>query len=110
MKSIHRVASKNAVIGLLLITIPMILPAQTLSQVLEAQTERTLISQSSQERVDKIVQQTRSLEDKYRASLKEIEGLLIYNQLLDLQIENHKARSYPREPLTQVTIPQPKAK
>ncbi len=90
MKSIHRVASKNAVIGLLLITIPMILPAQTLSQVLEAQTERTLISQSSQERVDKIVQQTRSLEDKYRASLKEIEGLLIYNQLLDLQIENQE--------------------
>ena len=90
MNSIHRVTSKIAVIGLLLIAIPMILPAQTLSQVLEAQTERTLISQSSQERVDKIVQQTRSLEDKYRASLKEIEGLLIYNQLLDLQIENQE--------------------
>ena len=90
MKSIHRVASQIMVIGFLLIAIPMILPAQTLSQVLEAQTERTLISQSSQERVDKIVQQTRSLEDKYRASLKEIEGLLIYNQLLDLQIENQE--------------------
>ena len=90
MNSIHRVTSKIAVIGVLLIAIPMILPAQTLSQVLEAQTERTLISQSSQERVDKIVQQTRSLEDKYRASLKEIEGLLIYNQLLDLQIENQE--------------------
>lgn len=90
MNSIHRVTSEIAVIGILLIAIPMILPAQTLSQVLEAQTERTLISQSSQERVDKIVQQTRSLEDKYRASLKEIEGLLIYNQLLDLQIENQE--------------------
>jgi hypothetical protein len=90
MNSIHRVTSEIAVIGVLLIAIPMILPAQTLSQVLEAQTERTLISQSSQERVDKIVQQTRSLEDKYRASLKEIEGLLIYNQLLDLQIENQE--------------------
>jgi hypothetical protein len=90
MNSIHRVTSKIAFIGVLLIAIPMILPAQTLSQVLEAQTERTLISQSSQERVDKIVQQTRSLEDKYRASLKEIEGLLIYNQLLDLQIENQE--------------------
>ncbi len=90
MNSIHRVTSKIAIIGVLLIAIPMILPAQTLSQVLEAQTERTLISQSSQERVDKIVQQTRSLEDKYRASLKEIEGLLIYNQLLDLQIENQE--------------------
>jgi hypothetical protein len=48
MKSIHRVASQIMVIGSLLIAIPMILPAQTLSQVLEAQTERTLISQSSQ--------------------------------------------------------------
>ncbi len=44
MNSIHRVTSEIAVIGVLLIAIPMILPAQTLSQVLEAQTERTLIS------------------------------------------------------------------
>ena len=28
------------------------------------------------------------MEDKYRATLKEIDGLQIYNKLLELQIEN----------------------
>jgi len=68
----------------------MILPAQTLSQILGTQTERTLIAQESQVRVDKVVTQTRTMEDQYRAILKEIDGLLIYNKLLELQIENQE--------------------
>ena len=68
----------------------MILPAQVLSQILETQTERTLIAQESQVRVDKVVTQTRSMEDQYRANLKEIDGLRIYNKLLELQIENQE--------------------
>ena len=68
----------------------MILPAQILSQILETQTERTLKAQESQVRVDKVVTQTRSMEDQYRANLKEIDGLRIYNKLLELQIENQE--------------------
>ena len=68
----------------------MILPAQVLSQILETQTERTLKAQESQVRVDKVVTQTRSMEDQYRANLKEIDGLRIYNKLLELQIENQE--------------------
>ena len=68
----------------------MILPAQVLSQILETQTERTLIAQESQVRVDKVVTQTRSMEDHFRANLKEIDGLRIYNKLLELQIENQE--------------------
>ena len=68
----------------------MILPAQVLSQILETQTERTLIAQESQVRVDKVVTQTRSMEDQYRANLKEIDGLRIYNKLLELQVENQE--------------------
>ena len=68
----------------------MILPAQVLSQILETQTERTLKAQESQVRVDKVVTQTRSMEDHYRANLKEIDGLRIYNKLLELQIENQE--------------------
>ena len=34
--------------------------------------------------------QTRAMEDQYRATLKEIDGLLIYNKLLELQIENQE--------------------
>ena len=77
-------------VSLMLISIPMILPAQVLSQILETQTERTLIAQESQVRVDKVVTQTRSMEDQYRANLKEIDGLKIYNKLLELQIENQE--------------------
>ncbi len=68
----------------------MILPAQILSQILETQTERTLKAQESQVRVDKVVTQTRSMEDHYRANLKEIDGLRIYNKLLELQVENQE--------------------
>jgi len=66
----------------------MMVPAETLSQVLNGQTERTLLAQESQQRIDKVVEQTRKMEDRYRAALKEIDGLKIYNQLLELQIEN----------------------
>ena len=77
-------------VSLMLISIPMILPAQILSQILETQTERTLKAQESQVRVDKVVTQTRSMEDQYRANLKEIDGLRIYNKLLELQVENQE--------------------
>ena len=77
-------------VSLMLISIPMILPAQVLSQILETQTERTLKAQESQVRVDKVVTQTRSMEDQFRANLKEIDGLRIYNRLLELQVENQE--------------------
>ena len=77
-------------VSLMLISIPMILPAQVLSQILETQTERTLKAQESQVRVDKVVTQTRTMEDQFRANLKEIDGLRIYNKLLELQVENQE--------------------
>ena len=87
---IFQSATTIVCVSLMLISIPMILPAQVLSQILETQTERTLIAQESQVRVDKVVTQTRSMEDQYRANLKEIDGLRIYNKLLELQIENQE--------------------
>jgi hypothetical protein len=88
MKRFHRLTTKILLGGVILITLPMIAPAETLSQVLNGQTERTLLAQESQQRIDKVVEQTRKMEDRYRAALKEIDGLQIYNQLLELQIEN----------------------
>jgi len=90
MRIFQSVTQKIVYVSLILFTIPMILPAQTLSQILGTQTERTLIAQESQVRVDKVVTQTRNMEDQYRATLKEIDGLLIYNKLLELQIENQE--------------------
>lgn len=77
-------------VSLMLIGIPTILTAQILSQILETQTERTLKAQESQVRVDKVVTQTRTMEDQFRANLKEIDGLRIYNKLLELQVENQE--------------------
>ena len=90
MRIFQSVTQKFVYVSLALFTIPIILPAQTLSQILATQTERTLIAQESQVRVDKVATQTRSMEDQYRATLKEIDGLLIYNKLLELQIENQE--------------------
>lgn len=84
----HKITTKLIVGSLLLVSIPMMVPAETLSQILNAQTERTLMAQESQQRVDKISDQTNKLQDQYRATLKEIDGLQIYNKLLELQIEN----------------------
>ena len=90
MRIFQGVTQKIVYVSFILFAIPMILPAQTLSQILGTQTERTLIAQESQVRVDKVVTQTRSMEDQYRATLKEIDWLLIYNKLLELQIENQE--------------------
>ncbi len=58
--------------------------SQSLNQVLNVQQGRTRLAQESQQRIDSVVKQTRSLEDQYTAALKEIEGLKVYNTLLSL--------------------------
>ena len=90
----HKITTKLIIGSLLLVSIPMMVPAETLSQILTAQTERTLLAQESQQRVDKISDQTNKLVDQYRATLKEIDGLQIYNKLLELQIETSIKKSF----------------
>lgn len=68
--------------------LPSFAMAQSLEKVLNAQERRIRLAQESQERVDNTVKQTRSLEDQYKAVLKEIEGLEVYNTLLQRQVDN----------------------
>ncbi len=70
--------------------LPLTGTTQSLDNVLKAETARTRVAQESQERIDNVVKQTRSLEDQYKAVLKEIEGLNIYNTLLQRQVDNQK--------------------
>ena len=56
------------------LVLPLTGSTQSLDQVLNAETARIRLSQESQERIDNVVKQTRSLEDQYKAVLKEIEG------------------------------------
>ena len=74
------------------LNLPLVGSTQNLNQVLDAQQRRTRLAQESQERIDAVVKQTRSLEDQYKALLKEIEGLNVYNTLLQRQVDNQKVQ------------------
>lgn len=81
-----------AVLATAAISVPLSGLAQSLDEVLNVNTGRTRLAQESQQRIDGVVKQTRSLEDKYKAALKEIDGLKVYNTLLSLQVENQEIR------------------
>jgi hypothetical protein len=65
--------------------------AQTVDQVLQAEDRRLNLAQQSQERINSIVEGTRSLEDQYRAINKEIDGLKVYNRLMTAQTSGQQA-------------------
>jgi len=65
--------------------------AQSVDQVLQAQDRRLDLAQQSQERINNIVEGTRSLEDQYRAINKEIDGLKVYNRLMVAQTSGQEA-------------------
>ena len=65
--------------------------AQSVDQVLQAELRRLNLAQQSQERINDIVEGTRSLEDQYRAINKEIDGLRVYNRLMVAQTEGQQA-------------------
>ncbi|MEM9385707.1 MAG: DUF3450 domain-containing protein [Pseudomonadota bacterium] len=64
----------------------------TLNSVLRADEEVVRLAQASQERVDKIVEDTRSALDKYRSVTKEVDGLNVYNTLLQRQVDDQLAQ------------------
>lgn len=79
--------------------------AQNLSDLIGAQNQGNSASQASQDRVDNIVDQTRDITGDYKAVLKEIDGLKVYNQLLQTQVDaqNREIRQID-ESMEQVTV------
>lgn len=65
--------------------------AQTVEQVLQADQRRIQLAQESQERINTVVEGTRSLSDDYRAINKEIDGLRVYNRLMTAQTNGQSA-------------------
>jgi len=63
----------------------------SVDQVLQAQDRRLDLAQQSQERINNIVEGTRSLEDQYRSINKEIDGLKVYNRLMVAQTSGQNA-------------------
>lgn len=68
-----------------------VLAQQSVDQVLKAEDHRLQLAQESQERINKVVDATRSLEDDYRAINKEIDGLKVYNRLMKAQVDGQEA-------------------
>ncbi|MDH3532175.1 MAG: DUF3450 domain-containing protein [Gammaproteobacteria bacterium] len=82
----------TAVIAVALIAASGSVFAQSsVDQVLQAQDRRLDLAQQSQERINNIVEGTRSLEDQYRSINKEIDGLKVYNRLMVAQTSGQNA-------------------
>ena len=63
----------------------------SVDQVLQADMQRLQLAQESQERINQVVEGTRSLADDYRAINKEIDGLKVYNRLMTAQTNGQQA-------------------
>ena len=63
----------------------------TVDQVLQADARRLNLAQASQERINQVVEISRSLADQYRAVNKEIDGLKVYNRLMTAQTNGQNA-------------------
>ena len=72
---------------------PVVGSAQSLNDVISAEKRRTRLAQESQQRIDAVVDETRKKEDQYKRLLKEIEGLQIYNTLLQRQIDGQALKA-----------------
>lgn len=63
----------------------------TVDDVLKASDQRLTLARQSQERVNEVVDGTRSIEDQYRAINKEVDGLRVYNRLMTAQTQGQQA-------------------
>src|SRR5210317_760562 len=80
-----------AVLATAVVTLSGSVFAQSVDQVLQAELRRLNLAQQSQERINSIVEGTRSLEDQYRSINKEIDGLKVYNRLMVAQTGGQEA-------------------
>ena len=63
---------------------------QAVDQIVAAEESRIQQAQESQDVIDAIVEETRSTTEEYRGVMKEVDGLIVYNTLLDRQIADQE--------------------
>ncbi len=64
--------------------------AQAVERIVAVEARRVQLAQAAQDQIDEIVEITREKVDEYRALLKEIDGLVVYNTLLERQIDDQE--------------------
>jgi len=105
MSSTKWTAHLVAVCASVALIAPVAGSAQSLNDVISAEKRRTQLAQESQQRIDAVVDETRKKEDEYKRLLKEIEGLQIYNTLLQRQIDGQMLKMDElNESITQVEV------
>jgi hypothetical protein len=91
--------------GALAVLLSGTVSAQALERVVDAEQRRIQQAQASQERIDGVVQKTRNISEEYKAVNKEIDGLVVYNTLLQRQITNQRKQlTELRESIDQVQV------
>ncbi|MBH97975.1 MAG: hypothetical protein CMM56_05920 [Rhodospirillaceae bacterium] len=87
-------AKRNAVLLIstlgAIFTAEMVVGQQAVDQIVAAENRRIQLAQAAQDEIDGIVEETRSVAEEYRAVMKEVDGLLVYNTLLDRQIADQE--------------------
>ena len=79
--------------------------ASDLDRVMKAGTVRMQVAQASQQRIDDVVRETQDLEAEYKQVLKQLDGLKVYNDYIQRQIDNQQVELETlQESLTQVDV------
>lgn len=68
-----------------------VVQANTLEEILEVGKTRNEAARESQDRIDRLADETRDLLGEYRTVMKQVEGLKVYNARLQRQIDNQLA-------------------
>jgi len=90
---IRRPSANRVLCGVLLTFMIGLVPAPSglasdLGQVMKAGSDRLQVAQASQQRIDGVVVETQDLEAEYKQIMKQIDGLQVYNDYIQRQIEN----------------------
>lgn len=73
-------------ISLFMLVVCGVAQAANLNDVITVSDKKLKVAQASQDKIDGLADERRSLYDQYKAVLKEIEGLQVYNKQLNKQI------------------------
>jgi DNA repair exonuclease SbcCD ATPase subunit len=84
----HRITGRNsaALAAALALGLATIAAAGELDAVMAAEASKIQVAQASQQRIDKMVDETEDLETQYKQVTKELDGLRVYNDYLERQI------------------------